>query len=73
MGFVTPEEIWLKGEGKEWFKDHIDKACKRFGGTLLHADKVQQYLSDMMEGKRQFDFVPWRIVCFYKWFNSLNN
>ncbi len=72
MGFVTPEEMWLRGEGKEWFLENIDKACKQFGGTLLHAEKVKQYVSDILENRREFDSMPWRIVCFYKWYNQVN-
>jgi asparagine synthase (glutamine-hydrolysing) len=70
MGFVTPEELWLKGEGKEWFLDNIDKACKQFG-HILNEQKVKKYVSDIIEGKREFDSMPWRIVCFYRWFNNL--
>jgi len=71
MGFVTPEEVWLKGEGKEWFNDSIDKACKQFGGHLLDAGKVRKYVDEMIAGKREFDFMPWRIVCFYRWFKRI--
>lgn len=71
MGFVTPEEVWMKGEGKEWFITEIDKACTQFDSTLLHADRVKQHVAEMMAGKRQFDFMPWRIICFNKWYNSL--
>ena len=70
MGFVTPEELWLKTEGKDWFKSEIEKAIKQFGGTILNGDETRKYLNDMIDGKRKFDFVPWRIVCFNKWYNS---
>lgn len=72
MGFVTPEELWLKGEGLEWFTEQIKAACAQFG-QLLNGEKVLQHFKDMLEGKRQFDSMPWRIVCFYRWYNSLNN
>ena len=71
MGFVTPEELWLKGEGKEWFLDGIAKSCAQFGGQLLNTTQVTNYVSSMIEGKQSFDFVPWRIFCFHRWFNSL--
>lgn len=71
MGFVTPEELWLKGEGRAWFNEGIDKACKQFGGHLLDTEKTKHYVSEMMEGKRKFDFMPWRIVCFERWFNTM--
>jgi asparagine synthase (glutamine-hydrolysing) len=71
MGFVTPEELWLKGEGKAWFNDGIDRACKQFGGTILNADNARQYVSAVIDGKREFDFIPWRIFCFHRWFNGM--
>ena len=71
MGFVTPEELWLKGEGKDWFNAEIDKACQQFGGKILDTEHTKSYVSEMMDGKRQFDFVPWRIICFNKWYDSV--
>jgi asparagine synthase (glutamine-hydrolysing) len=71
MGFVTPEEMWLKGVGKEWFLKGISKACKQFDGHLLDAAKVNSYVSEMIGGQRPFDSMPWRIVCFHRWFNSI--
>jgi asparagine synthase (glutamine-hydrolysing) len=71
MGFVTPEEVWLKGEGRQWFEDGVAAACRQFGDTLLHADKTKQHVADMISGKRPFDFMPWRIISFAKWYNSL--
>jgi asparagine synthase (glutamine-hydrolysing) len=70
MGFVTPEELWLKGEGRQWFNDGVDEACKRLGGYLLDTAQTRQYVTEMMDGKRKFDFMPWRIVCFEQWFNK---
>ncbi len=70
MGFVTPEESWLKGEGKEWFKDGIDKACNKIGGSLVDAQKVKNYVDRMIAGNVAFDFLPWRIICFSRWLDS---
>ena len=66
MGFVTPEEMWLKGEGRGWFTSEIDKACKMFG-DILDAKAVKEHVTEMMDGKRKFTFMPWRIVCFAQW------
>ncbi len=71
MGFVTPEETWLKGEGKEWFIAEIDSACKAFGGTILDVTNTKKYVTEMMDSKRKFDFMPWRIVCFNRWYSSI--
>ncbi len=72
MGFVTPEELWLKQEGTEWFRQEIDKACKQFSERILEPTEVKNYLEDMIAGKRKFDFVPWRIICFAKWYNMVS-
>lgn len=71
MGFVTPEELWLKGEGKEWFRQGIEKACNRFGGHLLNSSATWDHVNAMMEGKVPFTFMPWRIVCFVKWYEMM--
>jgi len=71
MGFVTPEEVWLRTEGREWFTSQIDKACQQFDGSILNAAEVKKYFEQMADGQRKFDFMPWRIVCFYRWFNSV--
>ena len=71
MGFVTPEELWLKGEGREWFKNGIDKACAQFGGHILDSDATRAYVQNMMDGKTPFSFMPWRVICFDKWFNMV--
>jgi len=71
MGFVTPEELWLKGEGKDWFIDGIDKACAQFGGQILDTANVKKYVASMLDGKQPFDFAPWRIFCFHRWHNRL--
>lgn len=71
MGFVTPEEVWLKGDGKKWFSDGVEKACKQFGGHILDTEHTRKYVGTILDGKRDFDAVPWRIVCFSNWFNSL--
>jgi asparagine synthase (glutamine-hydrolysing) len=71
MGFVTPEEVWLKGEGREWVTQKIEKVCDEFDGKLLNAKKVREYVSEIMSSKRVFDPMLWRIVCFYEWYKKM--
>lgn len=71
MGFVTPEKLWLSGEGRQWFTEETEKACKKFDGTILDAVNTRKYVQDMMDGKRRFEFTPWRVVCFYKWYEMM--
>jgi asparagine synthase (glutamine-hydrolysing) len=70
MGFVTPEEMWLKGEGKDWFMNGIDKVCSQFGGTILNVAATRQYVTGMIEGKIPFNFVPWRLLCLGQWYEG---
>lgn len=69
MGFVAPEEKWIKGEGRAWFMESIDKACKQFDGQLLYAEKTKQYVTEVLDGKRPFDTVPWRLFCLQRWYD----
>ena len=71
MGFVTPEELWLKGEGKDWFGNEIEQAIKQFGGSILEAGNTRKFAADMISGATTFNFALWRIVCFNKWYNSI--
>jgi asparagine synthase (glutamine-hydrolysing) len=72
MGFVTPEELWLRGEGKQWFKDCVEKASKRFGGHLLDATFTRNHVNNMIDGKETFSYTPWRILCFNKWYEMID-
>ena len=42
MGFVTPEELWLKGEGREWFLSGVDDALK-LAPQLFNEPKVRAF------------------------------
>ncbi len=72
MGFVTPEEMWLKGEGKEWFLAGVESTLK-LAPSLFEAEKVRQMCTNMIDGKIPFDFAIWRILIFGKWFASVTN
>ena len=70
MGFVTPEELWLKGEGKEWFRKGVADTIKLLP-ELFNEEKVIRLCDDMISGTIPFDFTIWRIVCFGKWYASM--
>jgi asparagine synthase (glutamine-hydrolysing) len=71
MGFVTPEEVWLKNEGKAWFMDGIQKTCSYFDGTLLNGPATIAHVQEIIDGSKQFNFMPWRVFCLGKWFEML--
>lgn len=70
MGFVTPEEVWLKGDGREWFLRGVTDTCDKFG-HLLDPEKTLAHVRAIADGKAPFSFVPWRLVCLGKWHNSI--
>jgi len=70
MGFVTPEEMWLKNEGKQWFINGVEATLKLIP-ELFDEEKVRRLYSDMINGKIQFDFSVWRILSFGKWYASV--
>jgi len=70
MGFVTPEEVWLKGEGKEWFLEAIDYTCKEFK-HLIKEDVLKQHVDDIISSKEPFSYVPWRVAAFGIWYRGV--
>jgi len=70
MGFVTPEEVWLKGEGKEWFLNGVENTLKLLPAMFNEAN-VRKFCANMTEGKIPFDFTIWRILSFGKWYASM--
>ncbi len=71
MGFVTPEELWLKNEGRAWFMEGVEQTVQQFGGAFMDARATVDHVREIMDGKRKFSFTPWRILCFGKWYNSV--
>jgi asparagine synthase (glutamine-hydrolysing) len=65
MGFVTPEELWLKEEKTDWFINELNP--KRMNSEWIHKGNLQKMVSEMIEGKRAFTFEPWRVLCFHRW------
>jgi asparagine synthase (glutamine-hydrolysing) len=66
MGFVTPEEVWVRGEASAWFRrsvrDTIDAAP-----DVIDADSAINELEEIIAGRRPFSHIPWRISCFGRW------
>ncbi len=72
MGFVTPEELWLREEGKEWFLKGVNKTLELFP-HLFNKERTLQMFDDMASGKTRFDFTIWRILALGRWYSNLNN
>ena len=68
MGFVTPEEIWLKKEKKQWFKDQIQNSMMQFP-ELFNTNELVDMFEDIVRDRKAFTFEPWRILCFKRWYD----
>lgn len=65
LGFATPEEIWLRKQAPEQFRRAMRQAIEQSGGVLN--DKAMSLLEDVIQGKRPFSFLPWRLIAFGTW------
>ena len=68
MGFVTPEELWLKEEKTDWFINELNLETMNTG--WIHKENLQKMINEMIEGTRAFTFEPWRVLCFGRWIKA---
>lgn len=65
LGFATPEEIWVKREGRELFQAWMRRAIEQSRGLLTEA--AIDHLNDVIAGRQPFTFFPWRLISFGAW------
>ena len=70
LGFATPGEIWIREHAPQKFRQEFRQAIENSHGLL--SDSASAVLDDMIDNRRQFDFLAWRIICFGKWFHRYN-
>jgi len=65
MGFVTPEEIWLRERTPDGFRRALKRAVESSRGILAPSslDKVERILA----GREPFSFGLWRVISFGAW------
>lgn len=70
LGFVTPEEIWMKQDGSRLFKHALRLGMEASDGIV--STKAMDYFDQMVDGRRAFDFMPWRFISFGTWMRVFN-
>jgi asparagine synthase (glutamine-hydrolysing) len=65
MGFVTPEELWVRKEAPELFRAELRKSIDASHG-IINA-KALDYLDRVISGKENFSFLLWRMISFGRW------
>ena len=70
LGFVTPEEVWLREQQPELFRNAVQQAIEN-SHDLLNSNALI-YTDNMIKGKIPFSFLPWRLISLGKWINIFN-
>jgi asparagine synthase (glutamine-hydrolysing) len=65
LGFVTPEEHWMREEAPEKFRQAVCDAVAASQG-VLRPDALR-LADDVIAGRRAFDFTVWRMISFAAW------
>lgn len=70
LGFVTPEEIWLRQEQPKKFRQAVAIAIEKSNG-LLNSSALK-LTEAMIDGHIPFSFLPWRLISFSAWIDTFN-
>lgn len=65
LGFVTPEEHWMRQEAPEKFRQAARDAVAASQGVLR--PEALRLADDVIAGRRPFDFTVWRMISFAAW------
>lgn len=65
LGFVTPEEHWMRQEAPEKFRQAVREAVAASQGVLR--PEALRLADDVIAGRRPFDFTVWRMISFAAW------
>jgi asparagine synthase (glutamine-hydrolysing) len=71
MGFVTPEERWVREAVPGWVRDALEDALA-VSGWIVDPDRARRFLADTLAGRVPYSFALWRIICFGRWLRSLD-
>lgn len=68
LGFVTPEEVWVREQIPDVFRIQLREAVDVSQGIL--EDNSLTMLEDMISGKKAFNSLPWRLISFGQWMKT---
>lgn len=66
LGFATPEEAWFRGPLRHLVLDGVERTLRVLPG-LLDPAGVRRLATDILDGRKPFDFALWRIVSLGLW------
>jgi asparagine synthase (glutamine-hydrolysing) len=65
MGFVTAEQLWVQRDRPKQFGLAVKSAVEQAGNLL--APQTLSWLDDMIEGRKPYRTVLWRVLSFGGW------
>lgn len=71
LGFVTPEEVWLRERAPDAFRARLNKAIDSAAG-VLKGNECRELLEAMIQGRQRFSFLPWRMISFGQWIDTFS-
>ena len=70
MGFITPEEMWVRKENPTLFRNKLKEAIELTDGIIK--PRALDYFDGVVDGKYKFDYTYWRLILFGLWINKFN-
>jgi asparagine synthase (glutamine-hydrolysing) len=70
IGFATAEERWLRQEQPDAFRGALLAARQASNGILRPS--ASELLERVIDGRRPFSFLPWRMISFGAWAQRFN-
>jgi asparagine synthase (glutamine-hydrolysing) len=61
LGFATPEETWFRGPLRKLIEEGVEQALRLYP-ELFDAENMRRLTNDMLDGRKKFDFLLWRVV-----------
>jgi asparagine synthase (glutamine-hydrolysing) len=68
VGFMTPEEVWIKKEFTSKYKELLDFSITNSNGIIT--ENATKYFYSIVDGKIPFSNSYWRLILFGIWMNK---
>ncbi|MDC1122795.1 asparagine synthase (glutamine-hydrolyzing) [Nitrospinaceae bacterium] len=70
LGFLTPEEVWIKNKGSSLYREKLGEAVESSRGILN--GQAFQILEETISGKKPFTSLSWRLISFGEWMRTFS-
>jgi asparagine synthase (glutamine-hydrolysing) len=71
MGFVTPEETWVRQDAPERFRVELRRAVDASQGIIKKAAALEHFEA-VLSGREPFNFLVWRMISFGRWMDRFD-